>query len=152
MKTRLSLFLLFLFAGCASSTAVMDKRTFRCEPGQDLEIRAGVFDPVAAREGSGPMVYKVEVANNSHSELTVTYVRIQPTNQQRADGSDVVSRTYDKVILPGKDHVFEIPVNDVWVRSPEFSRRLAARRFPFSAIVALSNGDSYHCEFESVWQ
>lgn len=143
---------LLLLTACASQTAIIDQRTFRCAPGQDIEIHAGLFDPAATGESFGPPMYKVEVANNSHNEVTVTYIRLQPAGSKAIDSNDTVSRTFDQLIPPGKDHLFEIPVNDAWLRSPEFGRRLAQRRFEFSAIVALSNGDSYQCDFETLVQ
>jgi len=137
-----------LLAACASPTAVIDKRSFRCGPGQDIEVRAGIVDPLASRESAGPMVYLLEIANNSHHDVTVKYIRLEPRGDT-IDGATTVSRHLDQLIPEGKDHVFEIPVSDVWVSSRQFARRLDDPRVRFAATVTLANGDSYHCEFEA---
>jgi hypothetical protein len=148
---RIAPLLVLLAAACASPTDVIDKRSFQCGPGRDIEIRAAIVDPAASREATGPVVYMVEVANNSHQDVTVTYIRLEPRgdNPERLRGE---SRTVNQLIPSGKDHVFEIPATDVLVRAPGSVQRLEERRLPFSARVSLANGDSYHCEFETLWK
>src|SRR5690348_8017192 len=71
MATSRSAYLwLLLLAACASPTAVVDQRSFKCAPGQDISIRAVLTHPAAAREAGGPLQYQVEVSNNSHSDVT----------------------------------------------------------------------------------
>ena len=43
-----------LLSACASPTAVIDSRQFRCGPGQDLELRGGILDPTTT-EVAGPL-------------------------------------------------------------------------------------------------
>jgi hypothetical protein len=142
--------LLLLLAGCASSSDIIDERSFRCGPGQDIEVRAAVLDPAARGEVAGPVVYAVEVANNSHNDVTVKSVRLAPKGST-GRGLQTVFRTFDQVIPHGEDHVFELPATDAWMSSAELSRKVQERRLEFSATVVLSNGDSYHCDFETRW-
>jgi hypothetical protein len=143
---RRTALLLLLFAACASPTAVIDKRSFRCGPGQDIEIRAGIIDPAATREAAGPVMYLVEIANNSHHDVTVKSVRLAPRGE-RVAGAQTVYREFNQLIPEGQDHLFELPASDAWVRSSDFGSTLAGRRLEFSATVSLTNGDSYHCDF-----
>lgn len=149
MRFTALLVLLFLSAACASSSRIIDKRTLRCEPGQDIGIAAG-FDAAKAQTGElHEQVFLVQVANNSHSEVTVTAVRVEPDerNQIRLaaayDGTEVT-------IAEGEDHVFRLPAREALHALS--SRRPGAIEVPsgfveFDVMVSLSNGDSYHCPF-----
>jgi hypothetical protein len=146
-----TLLALLLLAACASPTAVIDKRSFQCGPGQDIEIRAVLTHPAAAREAGEPLKYQVEISNNSHNDVTVTYVRIQPRREDLDRLDESVSRYFDQLIPPGKDHLFELPAIEAWVQSPELAQKLGERRVRFAARVSLANGDSYQCDFETQW-
>jgi hypothetical protein len=125
---KYALLLSLLLAACASPTAVMDKRTFPCGPGRDIEVRAGIDD------------------------VTVKSIRIQPI-RQNVDEIDAASKTFDQLIPEGEDHVFEIPTGEL-SRSTHFDRKIlgGSSRVEFSVRVELANGDSYHCAFEAVWR
>jgi hypothetical protein len=142
---------LLLLAACASPAAIVDQRSFKCAPGQDISIRAVLTHPSAAREAGGPLKYQVEISNNSHNDVTVTYVRIQPRGKDLDRLDESVSRSFDQLIPAGEDHLFEIPATEAWVLSPDFGQRLEARRVRFVARVSLANGDSYQCEFVTQW-
>ena len=146
MKTIVLLLLLALLTACASPTAVIDQRSFRCGPGQDIEIRAGIFDPTTTREGAGPLTYIVEIANNSHNDVTVQTIRLRPLSDELSILKPV-TRTVDQLIPEGEDHVFELAASDVWLRSPDLDPVFARRRLEFEATVLLTNGDSYRCAF-----
>lgn len=147
-----ALLLSLLLAACASPTAVLDKRAFPCGPGRDIEIRAGIDDGTITKEVGGELQYLVEVANNSHNDVTVKSIRIQPIRQD-VEEIDAASKTFDQLIPEGEDHVFEIPTGEL-SRSTHFDRKIlgGTSRVEFSVRVELSNGDSYHCAFEAVWR
>lgn len=141
--------LLLLLAACASPTAVIDTRSFRCGPGQDIEVRAGLDDGTALREVARELTYLVEVANNSHRDLTVRSVRVAPSGEESATGLAAVSKVFDQLIPEGEDHVFEIPASASWNPTSAFDRRIRGERLELAVTVALTNGDSYRCSFVS---
>lgn len=150
MKSIASFTILLLLAACASPTAVIDKRGFQCGPGQDIEVRAGLDDGSINHEVGGQLKYLVEIANNSHNDVVVTSVRIDPSEQ--VEGIDSAYKVFDQLIPEGEDHVFEIPASAAWTPPRDFSRQVAGRRVEFRVTVALSNGDSYHCLFAAPWR
>ncbi len=143
---KVSVLVLLLAAACASPTAVVDERTFRCGPGQDIEVRAGLDDGSINHEIGGQLMYLVEVANNSHRDLTVSYLRIEPHAKfgEPIEGVESAAKTFDQLIPENDEHVFEIPANS----GPRaFDQRPDRREIEFLVVVTLSNGDSYHCSF-----
>jgi len=151
MKTIGSLTLFILLAACASPTAVIDKRGFRCGPGQDIEVRAGLDDGSINHEVGGQLQYLVEIANNSHNDVVVKSVRIEPDGE-KIEGVDSAYKVFDELIAEGEDHVFEIPASGAWIPRSGFAGQVAGRRVEFRVTVALSNGDSYHCLFSARWR
>jgi len=151
MKNIASLTLLLFLAACASPTAVIDKRTFQCGPGQDIEVRAGLDDGSINHEVGGELKYLVEVANNSHNDVVVSSVRISPSGGKIA-GVDNAYKVFDQLIPEGEDHVFEIPTSGVWNPRSDFAQQMVGRRVEFRVMVALSNGDVYHCPFAAQWR
>lgn len=137
-----------LLAACASSDGLIDQRVLPCGSGQEIEIRAGLADPRTAREVAGPLHYVVEVANNSHEDVTVKSIRVMPRAENVA-GLGQALQTFDQLIPEGEDHLFELRASDVWVQSEEFERRISGRRIEFVVVVSLSDGDSYQCSFAS---
>ena len=150
-----SVLMALLLAACASPTAVIDKHAFRCGPGQDIEVRAGIDDgTIINREDHGEMKYLVEVANNSHNDVTVTQIRIDPMRDKREEVPNVhsASKVFDQLVPEGEDHLFEIPIGS-WSTTTHFDRKLeGGSRLEFLVRVSLANGDSYHCSFEAVWR
>lgn len=148
MKTT-ALVCLLLLAACASPTAVMDQRQLQCGPGQDVEIRAGIADPATAREQNAEYMILVEVANNSHEDVTVKSVGIDP--EQRDDRRPVpferVHRAYDQLIPEGTEHVFKIPAPPASMRMRGPYELSVSEAVEFFVTVSLSNGDSYRCRF-----
>lgn len=138
---------ILLLAACSSSSDAVTN-TFECGPEQDLEIRAGLADPGAMREMSGQVTYLVEVANNSHQDLTVKAIRIEPRetgsrSQSRLQGA---RRSYDQTIPHGTEHVFELPATEL---SGGMNDResFPERYSELMVYVMLTNGDSYRCPF-----
>ncbi|HEV7241920.1 MAG TPA: hypothetical protein VGQ36_22000 [Thermoanaerobaculia bacterium] len=151
MKSIASITFLLLLAACASPTAVIDNRGFRCGPGQDIEVRAGLDDGSINNEVGGELKYLVEIANNSHNDVVVTSVTIEPGGE-RVYGVDSAYKVFDQLIAEGDAHLFEIPASDVWSRMHESVRPAPGRRVEFRVTIVLSNGDSYHCPFEALWR
>jgi hypothetical protein len=147
---KIASFALLLLAACASPTAVIDKRGFRCGPGQDIEVRAGLDDGSINREIGSELKYLVEIANNSHHDVFVTSVRIEPSGEKIA-GVESAHKAFDQLIAEGEEHVFEIPAS-AWVPGRDFAQQVVGRRVEFRVTVGLSNGDSYHCQFAALWR
>jgi len=144
MKTTAALVLL-LSVACASSTGVIDKRMFKCEPGQDIGIAAG-FDDGSRSEEFGQREFLVQVANNSHNEVTVTSVRVEPSNRNRIP-LDGAFQSEDVTIAEGEDHVFHLPTRVSLTHERTRDLPLDGRVVEFYVTVVLSNGDQYQCPF-----
>jgi hypothetical protein len=148
MKKQVALLpVLFLFFACASATDVIDQRALGCGPGQDIEVRAGLAPPEIANT-IGQMVFLVEVANNSHEDLTVDSIVIDPT--RTPPGQRPLQRTakdVDQLIAEGTEHVFELPTAYQAMYESLDPRSAGQGRHEFSVTVKLTNGDSYRCPF-----
>lgn len=141
---------LVLFA-CASSDDVSGGRTLDCRSGQALEVRAGI-DQEAFDQGrniSGTIEFLVEVANNSHEDVTVKTLTIRPISLQRAAFQNV-TRTVNQEIPEGTEHLFELPA-PTFSRLPGRDQNFDPDAFDFSVFLSLTNGDSYLCHFEATW-
>lgn len=143
-------FLLVFAAACASSTAVMDQRALNCgEAGQDIEVAAGLDDGTSGRaaEQTGQRAYLVNVTNNSHGEVTVKSVRVDP-NDHEGTAMDVITKVFDQTIPENDEHLFVLPINATWTR--EMIERHPTSGWPYeiSVAVALTNGDTYRCSFD----
>lgn len=150
MKKIALLSILLLFA-CASSDDMTAGRAVDCAPGADLEIRAGIDRGTSAlAERTNDLTFLVEVANNSHHDVTVTSIYIQPRTYEagRSSGIDSVSKTFDQLVEQGDDHVFRLPVDASVALASPFDDQVS-RRVPYEFVVtvALSNGDRYRCPF-----
>jgi hypothetical protein len=150
MKTTALLFSVLLLAACASQTAVIDKRTYKCdEPNLDVGIEGGYEDPRQS-ERIGERNFLIEVSNNSHAEITVTSVRVEPSQRNPVrydpafDGADVV-------IAEGDAHLFRMPARQGMTLDPPIdpSKMRNADFVEFFVTVELSNGDQYRCNFRA---
>ena len=149
---KASVLAFLLLAACASPTAVIDKRSFRCGPGQDIEVRAGIDDGSITHEIGGQLEYLVEVANNSHRDVTVSNIRIEPKPRagQKIEGIDSAAKSFDQLIPENDEHVFELPANASGPRA--FESQVDRQEIEFVVLVSLANGDSYHCSFLARWR
>ena len=149
MKAAIAAFVALLLPACASPTAVIDERSMECGPGRDVEIRSGIDAPGTISEMQSAYTFLVEVANNSHQDVTVTSVRIEPTRTRSGRPSRIaqVHQAYDQLIPEGTEHVFKIPGRSFAgvVSAPDAMARTDEHEYRVS--VQLSNGDSYHCLF-----
>jgi hypothetical protein len=146
--TPLALFaMLFLLSACASSDGFEQGSMATCQPGDPLEISAGVSQ--ASMFADGRAVVSVEVANNSASDVTVKSVRVEPQSPdpQRYDvlgGSS--SETKD--VKEGESQTFEVPVT-IRIRDQMNAPRAQGYTIAVDATISvlLTNGDSTRCRF-----
>lgn len=144
------LFSVLLLAACASPTAVMNKRTFHCgEPDLEVGVEGGFEDPRQS-EQIGERNFLIEVANNSHAEITVISVRVEPDQRNRVRYEGAFTGE-DVVIAEGDAHLFRLPARLGTTMDPPIdpSRFRNAEYVEFVAAVELSNGDQYRCQFRA---
>ena len=151
MKSIALIAILFLVS-CASSTDVIDERNLGCGPGQDIDVMAGLDKSSLERGSDNRVELLVNVANNSHEELTVKLIRVEQLHRDDAPVLiESAMRRFDQLLPEGKEHTFNIPLL-AQVRAftePSGSRvGNLGRGTQLTVTVALSNGDSYRCEFD----
>lgn len=148
MKLTALLAIAFLTA-CASSTDVIDSRLFNCDAGQDIEVQAGIGGDRTTLHMDGTedqFEILVEVANNSHEDVTVKSVKVdQHTPDVAAYRIDNSWRNFDQLVEEGKDHVFRLPTRGRVQR--QSMRDVTGQGIELDVTVALTNGDSYRCQF-----
>jgi hypothetical protein len=150
--------LLVFSAACASSTDVIDSEVLACGPGQALEIQAGVEGARGGRtiESTEDLVFLVEVANNSHEDVVIEAIRIEPDRASRMGANvEPVYKVVNEEILQGKDHLFRFPamrkmMSAVTADSSRSSRQSAGQPPEMMVTVLVKNGDSYRCSFSLV--
>jgi hypothetical protein len=155
MKKLALLPVLFLFFACSSATSMEPARTFDCGPGHDIEIRAGIEGTRNNRmiEPGDQLSFVVEVANNSHDDVTVQSIRVDTKSESgrgAASPLDPVFKTVKQEIPQGKDHVFRFPTQFRNATIPMGDpRQLRNYESPseMDVTVVLSNGDAYRCPF-----
>lgn len=151
MKLAAPFALALLLLSCTSATDVIDERTLDCSPGQDLSIMAGIGGQGAREHAMDDRIeILVDVANNSHEEVTVSFVRVDQTMRDEAPFRIENSyRKFDQVIPEGEDHTFQLPTRGSAV--PQDPRRViggsASQGVEVVVTVGLTNGDSYRCQF-----
>jgi hypothetical protein len=140
-------FLAAVMASCASSSSPPDM-DIEGGPGQDITVSiAGVENSpmLSDREGSRSYVLGIEVFNNS--DLPVTVTRIAITSEMSSSAFQIQSRSasFNELIEPGQEHVFEVRLDGRLVREfrPDESRVVA-----FRVLVRLANGQQYFYSFE----
>ena len=144
MKNTALLLSLVLFAACASPTAIKTQH-FRCEPGDPLSVAAG-YDPGTQAGDLGEREFLVEVSNNSHQEVTVTSVRVEPSDRNRGLAS-VYEKT-DVTLAGGEDHLFHLRAPSAFGSGSQ-SMLGPSGVVEFQVTVVLSNGDAYRCPFRA---
>jgi hypothetical protein len=150
MKTALLLLVLFFTAGCASKDGFEGESVHACGPGDLVTIEAGVdlqgynqMENMPAR-----IMILVRVSNNSHEDIEVKFVRIDPLSQDNAVYRiENAYGEFSQVIKEGDDHIFEIPSTGQYM--PRYEREVISRGgVPEAAVsVGLANGPVYRCRF-----
>jgi hypothetical protein len=152
MKSIALVPMLLLVFACASSTSLNDDEVLDCAPGREIEILAGI-EGVNQRQSIAPgeeLAFLVEVANNSHEDVTVDAIRIEPRASARGTSDlDPVYQTVKYDLAAGKDHLFRFPVRRRL--NPAMDSRSASgivRESPeMTVTVLLTNGNAYRCSF-----
>jgi len=142
-----ALFAILLLTACGSSSMDMvDAQAFNCDQGQDIEVRAGLDRRIGEAAFGEQFEMLVEIANNSHEDVTVTSVRVE---QMRSENAlyrfDNSYRKFDQLIEEGKDHVFHLPMT---ARALRTDRVTSSQPLELAVHVLLANGDSYRCSFD----
>lgn len=151
MKVTALLSVLLLSAACASNDGFVRDTVKTCQPGADLEIQAGIDAGAPNNERFDDQIDMiVEVSNNSHEDVTVKTVRVDPSH---ADSGrvDVVggSKEVDEDVPEAQSKMFEIPitVRRRGVLGPQSPSRVTAQWVDFAVTVVLSDGEAYRCSF-----
>ena len=90
----------------------------------------------------------VVVANNSHQDIVVKYIRVD----QRPDATAIYRldngyREFDEIVAEGKEIELKVPM--AGRASGRVEESMSRRRsILLDVSVGLGNGDRYHCEFE----
>ncbi len=143
-----ALFAILLLAACGSSSMDMvDAQAFNCDQGQDIEVRAGLDRRIGEAAFGEQFEMLVEIANNSHEDVTVTSVRVEQTSSESAAYRfDNSYRKFDQLIEEGKDHTFHLPMTGRALRT--LDSVTSSRPLELLVHVLLANGDSYRCSFD----
>jgi len=150
MRSFVVLLALLLFSACASSDGFSENQNFDCAPGQPITIVAGI-DSIRA---SGTEVVddqhtvSVIVANNSHQDIVVKYVRVDQRPDEGATYRlETGYRTVDEIVAEGEEVDLKVPMSGRSV-APVGETMRRNRSILLDVSVGLGNGDRYHCEFE----
>ena len=148
-KSALLLPFLLLAAACASKDGFIDEVAMECEPGQEVTIQAGLDTPSVQMERvDDQLTLLVEVSNNSHQELVVTFIRAeQVPDENQPYRLQSGYRKVDQPIEEGKEHLFKIPMTGRVVGVPNEYLGRANREIGLDVTVGLTNGNVYHCRF-----
>lgn len=152
MKTIALLPVLLLLLACSSATSMGDKEVLDCSPGQPLEIQVGLQGTRHGQtvEPGEDLEFLVEIANNSHEDVTIESIRIDPDRAGNTPGAyEPVYRVVNQEIAEGKEHLFQFPARRQ-ITSAEEDRPPGRgfRQAPqMTVTVIVKNGDSYRCAF-----
>lgn len=142
---RLIVLPLLLVCACASSMS--NSETLEAGPGSEIGIN--VVDanlPALFREDDAAMAtVKVEVSNNSDSDVTIRSVEVLPRDVGNTVRLDSGSRTVNHVLAEGKDAQFEISM--LAHRSSLIARGDAGAALRVRVLVHLEGDRSYYAEF-----
>lgn len=125
-----------------------DSQSFDCGQGQDIEVRAGLDRRIGEGAFGEQFEMLVEIANNSHEDVTVTSVRVEQLSSHNAAYRFENSyRKFDQLIEEGKDHTFHLPMSGRAVRNVG-DGVTSSQGLELVVHVLLANGDSYRCSFD----
>jgi hypothetical protein len=147
MKTLASIAVLLLLTSCASSDGFIADEVDTCQPGDELELNAGIGQASMFADGRATVV--VEVSNNSDSDVTVDQVRVDPQSPdvQRYEvlGGAV---TTPQEIKEGEAHSFEVPIT-VRIKDTLNAQRQRGYAINVEAYVGVktTSGLSSRCRF-----
>jgi hypothetical protein len=155
MKRFALLPLLLVFAACRSSNdGFIDNSAQECGPGQDVEISVGIDPPKSPSERfENRLTVLVEVANNSHEEITVKSIRIDPeignTNTGTRYDFQSAVKEVDESIPEGESARFELQMTgQLRISMDAESQRQHVTGVDVAVTVLLANGDHYRCRYQ----
>ena len=137
---------LMLVAGCSNNMGIVSD-AIEGGPGQDISVAVAGLESSELGRFRGPRDYvmQVEVSNNSDHPVTVTGINIRPTSMGQAFRLENASATFNEMIDPGEEHLFDVRLQGT--RDREFQpdeRRVVA----FRVTVSLASGEVYFYTFE----
>jgi len=137
---------MLLLVACSSGGVVQNYITGG--PGQDIAV--GIVDvemelaPIDS-EGTQQYTVHIEVTNMADVPLTVEQIRMSPSDSVGAFRIESSVRSFNDMIDPGKEQVFQMPLRGRIIRQFHDNER---RVVEFKVIVSLTNGDTYEYFFE----
>ncbi len=153
MKTIALVPVLLLLFACSSATSMDDREVLDCGPGQPLEIQAGIQGARNRQiiEANEDVMFLVEVANNSHEDVIIEAIRVDPDRAGRTSGGyDPVYRVVNQEIPQGKEHLFQFPafrrVSSA-AETEDRPQRGFRQASEMTVTVIVKDGDSYRCSF-----
>ncbi len=147
---RLLVLSLFLFAACASRDGFVDSETRDCSSGGEMSVDIYLNMPKVMMEGThDDMMMIVALGNNSTHDIEVKSVRVEPGfTAQRRYAIENSYREFNKLLGPGEDYNFELPV-----RGAAGAREINPRAGDNDSIevalsVYLTGGVTYRCKYD----
>lgn len=149
MKRALTLLSLILTAACASNDGFVENVNQQCGPGSEIGLEAGWDMQASAMEmGSNRLTMLVRVSNNSHHEITVKRVYVDPMSMDDDSPYQLVRGAAEpnQVIAEGDASTFEIQM--IANRRAGVSRSRASSAAEVSVTVLLEPEQTYRCRFQ----
>ena len=137
---------LLMLAGCSNNMGIVSN-AIEGGPGQDISVAVAGLESSDFGRFRGPRDYvmQVEVSNNSDHAVTVTSINIRPTSSDQAFRLENANATFNEMIDPGHDHLFDVRLHGMLERD---FRPHEKRIVSFRVTVSLANGEMYFYTFE----
>ncbi|HEX2059173.1 MAG TPA: hypothetical protein VHK90_00385 [Thermoanaerobaculia bacterium] len=139
-----------LFAACASSNdGFIDERASLCQPGQAIEIEAGLDAPGIGMQGTSfNATAHVQLSNNSDDDVVVKTIRITPTVDRNSPVQlESGYLTVNETLKEGESDQYEVPLTVNTMRGVDPRMRDSSSSVDLDVTVILGNDDSYRCRF-----
>ena len=146
MRPVMIVVMVLMLGGCANNMGIVSD-AIEGGPGQDISVGVvGLESSELGRfRGTRDYVMQVEVSNNSDHPVTVTGITIRPTSMGQAFRLDNASATFNEMIDPGDEHLFDVRLQGTLERDFQPHER---RTVAFRVTVSLANGQVYFYTFE----
>jgi hypothetical protein len=132
---------------CASDPA-LGRDMIEGGPGQPISVAIGgvASEMMPTPEGAIQQTVQIEVSNNSDGPITVTSIKLyRDPSSTGAFQLEPTSRSFNELIDPNKDHLFDVPTRGRLVRP---WRNDESRTVTFRVAVVLASGETYLYTFE----
>ena len=137
---------LIVFGACASSDFI-ERKGLDCSTGE-VDARVGFAGPGTHMDKvEDRLSVSVEVANNSHRDIVVKWVRVEQIRNSNTEYFlDNGYGTFNETIPEAGDHVFELPTRGR--AEPNLSRRTQPEsQLQLLVSFGLESGETYRCRF-----